>query len=187
MRGSYEQDLDAQQLFARIAQQDPRATQLGLKTFREQIGDEALEPLLAAADHLLLLERSNLTAALVSELRAQQTSLWHATNKRTVAKDLAAEALVVDIEAGRQRLRHALDNGSRINAMAAAAGIRTMRLTYEDLVATTEATMNRVFVHLGVDARPVHSSFRRVHKAWDFVGNLDEVNRELGPEFGTLA
>ncbi len=183
---AWETSRDSAAVFRVLAKRSADAELVGFKVFREQVGDDVLQQLFRGIEHLILIERENLTAALVSELRAKQTTLWHARNEFDTASARAAPSLWVDVQSGRNRLAHARRTGVAVESIARAMRKDIIEVTYEAMLRDAGSVMANVFQRLGLGLERVSSQFRKLHDGYEFVGNLREVNEVLGPEFGTL-
>jgi len=177
---------DVAGLFGALAARSPAVSARGFKVFREHVGDDRLARLVQFVDAVVLIHRENLTAALASDFHGRSSGTWHATVDEPAPQDGDTHAVHIDIDRARARLELAKTTERTVLELVMRTGKPCHEVVYEALVDHQQETLDAAFAFLGLPPHAVESGYRKLHKSASFVANLEEVNRELGPEYGML-
>ena len=153
----------------------------GCKIFKEQLSPPDLRKVMVFVDRIILIDRENLTQALVSQLRAERNAAWATHDTKPPLRDLH-----VPVDKAEEWLNYTKSSAADFEKRIEDIDTPRSRVTYEDLCRDHQAAIDALVTDLGLPAAPTRSSLQKQNKTYDFVSNREELNEAFGAEFGYL-
>jgi len=188
-----------------ISKNNPNTTVYGFKVITEDANDNTNISLALEADCIILLERITVES-IVSCFKSENLHKWHFYdgetcdfNKhkiyekwpRNLSKKIKAfrnKKMKINIQWIRRILNDRKRRLTILMAQIQKANKKILHISYDKLFGNKRKSMKKIYRILDVDSVfKQYSSEIKIHTNYNWVINKDEINEQLGEEFGYLS